>query len=331
MRVIAQFQVASELAPSRAGEEYSLRHPAGVFELKLKAGAHAASEVPWLLATISYDAPNLDAAYDIGVDHLMGALDMVALVTNARFEIRRVLHLADATPNLPQRDCRIFKQRDPSEVPLPRLSQPLFAAAELLVGMDLPTRVQEAVHWFRIALLSRSPEEKFKYFWFALEIVAEVLKNPARVPDACPQCRAPLFCRNCDTQPTHRPYPKQAVREIALRIMGDSNAAAFDGLERTRHGLLHGSSLAKVAEANGTDPAVLVEQMGGLAWLALREAVRDAVPQVAELTVLPPRGYSGGMLIGAAHVSTALPLLPDGTPDVAPLAGINMEIEIRVR
>jgi len=135
----------------------------------------------------------------------------------------------------------------------PALDEGYLDTAERILAMQAGPAHQAAMRWHRIAVQEGVLEQQFSYFWFALEIVAEVEKGPERVPSLCPRCRTALYCEQCQTHPVHRRYPGEAIQELVRRVQLDRPNEVFETLQRIRHTLMHGGRIADIADLPCSD------------------------------------------------------------------------------
>ena len=113
------------------------------------------------------------------------------------------------------------------------------------------------------------PDDQFVNFWFALEIVAEFQKSTDKVPDKCPKCQSPLYCKSCKTHPVHRPYARQAIRALLKAADKECDEATIERLVKTRNSLMHGSTLKEIEDSLPQPHEQIVDVLGRLLWKAL--------------------------------------------------------------
>jgi hypothetical protein len=105
-------------------------------------------------------------------------------------------------------------------------------------------------------------DDQFTYFWFVIEILAQVAKEPARVPDKCPHCRAPLYCPDCKSTPVHKPYAKQAIEQLFGKYAKRDGDSFYKLASDMRNQLLHGEEIAAIESSLGIDFAERVNKIG---------------------------------------------------------------------
>lgn len=199
-----------------------------------------------LAARLEFEAPSLDAARDIAEECLSRALNAACYVTGHAFSYNALKQIVDWTPGREMRDLRIYYEAPLRETAEPALNDEFARTIEHYIFTQVGQRQQTALRWFRLGLQSSNTEDQFTYFWFALEITAEVLKDAIKVPSACPHCKGPLYCTACDKIPVHRKYTGQAIRSLVERYTSDSEIDVFSVLQKIRHTLLHGDRVSSV-------------------------------------------------------------------------------------
>jgi hypothetical protein len=215
MQCIANYEIESELSVISDDIILKFQHPKGQIQARIKNIVRNDYSTPFLLSMqIIFQAPNLKEAQNIAEDKLAELLNMLAFATSAGVRRHRIKQIVDCTPSSGMRECLIWADSVGHEDPTPFLDASMVYSIEHLLQFDPPPAVRRALRWYRIGLNARLPEDQFQYFWFALEILAEYQKAPEKVTDKCPHCRSSLYCETCKTHPTHRPYPKQAIRAL---------------------------------------------------------------------------------------------------------------------
>jgi hypothetical protein len=318
MRCIADFEVLSDFCIADDTKKLKLRHPTGHYEVHIKNGPKPQPPaLPHLSVQVIFDSPDLSTAKGDSREHLFDALNMLAFVTNSRFEYHRLLKIIDWTPGITMREALIFTGFDPATDPEPMLNDALVDSAQKLLETESAPAMKRALRWFRLGLAGESPEETFQYFWFALEIVAEGQKSPAKVHDRCPKCQGNLYCESCKEYPTHRPYAKQAIRQLINEIIEEDADKIFGVLDKARNALMHGARLKDVEEALNVSSEHLVDILGRVAWRSLLRLLPPNVELMnTELAMAEPTSYVRRRMTYSAHIITVVPTGADGEPDI---------------
>lgn len=223
-----------------------------------------------LSARLEFEAPSLDEAREISEGYLAQALNAACYVTGHSFAYNSLKQIVDWTSGLTMRDIRLFHEVPMRETADAGLSEEFARSIEHHIFTQTGQRQQTALRWFRLGLQASSTEDQFTYFWFALEIAAESLKDTEKVPSSCPHCRGPLYCKSCDKTPVHRKYAGEAIRGLVDRLRTRDSDDVFPVLQRIRHTLMHGDRIASVID----DLPCTEEQAVNVLCHITREAMR---------------------------------------------------------
>jgi hypothetical protein len=267
-RYIVDFEVKSDLLLLADGSKLKWHHPEGSFEVHLSNAKLGDGELEQFLSVqVIVQADEIRAAEELATDRLLIFLDAMSFVTNTRFHRRRTIRVIDWSPGLAMREFLQFT-RAPSHQ-LFGLDESLLDTVSLVLPKIEHGPLRRAFRWFRHGTRESIPEEQFQYFWFAIELVAQVGKTAARVADECPHCHGPLYCNACDKTPTHRQYPKQAIRELVRKVIRDEPDAAIEYLEEVRNTLLHGDEVDEIVKKTGKPLTEAVDLAGRVAWASI--------------------------------------------------------------
>ncbi len=276
-RWLADYEVEAHLCIPDASKLTYL-HPKGLFEIQLKNLRTApGTDTPLLSAHVIFDADNAELAAAESKDLLKLFLDTLALVTNTRFGIHQLVRVVDWTPGLAERQCLQFKGFAGAHLPIPCLGSAFIDTVRALHETDISPRLRRALKWFAQGVGSVDFDDQFQCFWFVLELVAELKKDRSPVPDLCPKCRSALYCPACGTTPTHRPFPKQAIQQLVERLVPDNGLHVFSKFVAVRNQMLHAEEIRDVETALSVSISDVVDEVGRVAWRALRYAFQGAI------------------------------------------------------
>ena len=272
-----------------------------ISNLSVKPG----TDRPLLSVQVIRAAPDIEVAKETGTDKLKEYLHYLSFATNLPFRIHKLLRVVDWTVGLTQRDCHQFERFPGSDLPYPVLEQPIFDSLERLSSIPTTTAHRRALKWFSAGVSAGYTDDQFQYFWLVIELVAQFDKPTEKVHDACPKCKGNLFCQVCNDFPTHRPYPKQAIRHLLAKTMNAGAAEFFELASEIRNAIMHGEDVVAIEEARGIELASVVNTLGGVAWTALLNAFlqkpedRD---RVRELAFLQTNMYVGQVMTAKVHL-----------------------------
>jgi hypothetical protein len=168
------------------------------------------------------------------------------------------------------------------ERPYPAIDKPLIETIEFLLSGKISGRLRQALKWFSHGVSARYLDEQFQCFWFVLEILSQEVKPTEKVNDACPFCREPLYCQKCDINPTHKPYPKQAIEHLFSLIVKGDSGKAFEISNKFRNSLMHGESIESVEKQLSTKLPTQIDVLGKIAWYAILNILRNSLPATEE-------------------------------------------------
>lgn len=333
MQFVASFEVESDVSVVSDEMTLKIEDPNSAFRARIKNIVREDFSTPFLLTLhLFFDAPNLDEAKDSAMGRLAECLNMLAFITGAGVRWYRTKKIVDCTPTAGMRDCLLWSDVVDNEDPISFLDEEIAASIEHLLKTEQPPSVKRAMRWYRIGVHERAPDDQFQYFWFAFEILAEHEKPSEKVHDSCPKCRTPLYCRECDTHPVHRPYPKQAIRSLTEAIRGSAEALGvscdddtIDKLESTRNALMHGATLKEVEADPPDSKGGVVDTLGRLVFIALLHQFSSVMADGTKRFGFPST-YLHHMVHGVAHLQTIFPMGDDGELDPDGLPGTTMSV-----
>lgn len=314
MRCVANFEVASEASVVADDLVLTINDPGGTFKTRIKNIPRSEYAVPFLLSFhIYFEAQNLYEAEDVAESNLATCLNMLAFTTGCAFRKHRVRQIVDAGAALKGglRDMLIWGNRIEYDDPQPFLRDGIISSIEQLMRFDIAPAIRRALRWYRLGICDTAPDDQFTYFWFALEIVAEFQKSSTKIPSKCPHCQSSLYCEKCEKHPEHRPYPKQAIRELIFAVDAECDEETVRLLDKTRNSLMHGSTLREI-ESSLPDPhESVVDILGNILWKAiLRQFPAELLDGPLELGV--PSTFVHYTPNMAAHIQTVVPQDADG-------------------
>ena len=115
-----------------------------------------------------------------------------------------------------------------------------------------------------------------------VEILSQEVKPTEKVNDACPSCKEALYCPKCDTNPTHKPYPKQAIEHLFSLVVKGDDGKAFEISNKFRNSLMHGDSVEKIEKDLGIALSTQIDVLGKIAWYAILNILRNSLPATGE-------------------------------------------------
>lgn len=312
---LLDYEVEAHCCLVEGMDQIKCSHPSGDYTVYI-SNLHTERGVdrPLLSMQIVIQAADIKAAKDDGRRAMMQFIDMLSFVTNLKFEIHKLLRIIDWTPGKKERQSLVYQTFPGHDLPVPALSVGHAQSVELLEKAEIPDQLRRALRWFARGIRSRYPDDQFQYFWFVLELLAQLGKPTEKVNDLCSKCKSPLYCEKCADHPTHRPYPKQAILSLFKRIISDEPDAFFEKANKFRNCMMHGDDLKVVEAALGVEFNGVVDDLGKVAWHAIYRAISGA------FNGSPPQGPFAALVTNVyvhRYLSVAADLIVYGEADHA--------------
>ncbi|MGO7364610.1 hypothetical protein [Rhizobium leguminosarum] len=266
----------------------------------LNAPPDAQGHVPRLIAEVVGSADSLKSAL---IEHraiLAEKLNMLSLVTRARFRIDRPIRAIEWEPYTGERSMLVVHQQDARYPPGPTLNDHFLLAASTLARADIPPYVDKAATYFRYGILDDSPTDQFVKFWHALEIIAENDRPPGRIQILCHACRDELVCSHCEAKATRIPLPKDAIKRVLERIGVRPLGPVLARQLNARNTLMHGGSSAGVEAKCKCPIADIVNELGGIVQAAILNAIK--LKHAANLAIDVGSDLNNGIISGVMEM-----------------------------
>jgi hypothetical protein len=255
-------------------------HPTSTYTVFLRNIPESRNDLTYMSMQVVFDAPDLKEAKAIGQDIAKNFLDYLSLVSNLKVRLRRLFQIFNWEPSSDIRECLYFSPHsNHDDAPYEVLETKLLESIAFLQKQTLNPRLRRAMKWFANGIASRFPDDQFTFFWFVVELVAQLMKNPSPVPDRCPVCKGPLQCTTCGTTPLHRPYPKQAIEQLFAKYGPKDAGEFYRRASDARNMLMHGDEIAPRRPINENLPARLSARLLDTAVASIaRLSAGDACP-----------------------------------------------------
>ena len=271
-RVMTNWEVESDIILPTDTPFIRHDHPENKYSVFLRPSHVAGATRSMLTLQIIFDAPDLNEAKELSEGLAKDFLDYLTFTSNMRARLGKLLHVFDweVAPPDPKMRQAIYCHTSPgSDAPLEALEALLLDTIKILQRQPTNPRLRRALKWFANGVASGYQDDQFVFFWFVIEIIAQIIKDVSQIPDRCPQCHAPLYCPACNATHLHRPYPKQAVEQVFRRFVKSGSEDFFKKAIRARNMLLHGDEVHTIESELGIEFNILVNSMGHLAWAAI--------------------------------------------------------------
>ncbi len=328
METAASFRIRSECSVVEDGRVLRIDHPHGDYRARIRNIPRTEYTVPFLLSLhIYFDAPSLDDAKDVAIEHLADCLNMLAFTTGTSIKLHATKSIVDVEGGAANAMTTVHLWGDTIEYedPQPFFDENITTAIERLLKVELPPAVRRAMRWYRLGIVETVPDDQFMYFWFALEIVAEFQKSSEKVPDRCPKCDTPLYCESCQTHPVHRAYAKQAIRTLLKTVDKNCDDSTISLLEKARNSLMHGRTLKEIEVSLPEPHEAIVDVLGHLVWRSLLWQFPHEMFD-GSITLGSPSTYIRRTMTPVAILETMVSTRSDGELDLD-FKGFTVNIE----
>jgi hypothetical protein len=269
-RFLGNWEVESDIILPEGAAFLRYDHPASSYTVFLRNILGTRNDLTCLSMQFIFDAPSLKEAKSVGEPLAKEFLDYLSLVSNLKLRLRGLLHIFNWEPGSGEREAIYFSRSEAyDDAPYEALQRELLDSVALLQAHAADPRLRRAMKWFASGVASRSPDDQFTFFWLVIELIAQLIKEPSRIPDKCPHCRGPLYCPACNATPLHRPYPKQAIEQLFLKYCPTGPDLFYRRAIEARNMLMHGDEVRAIEAALQIEFPDLVDHMGELAWTSI--------------------------------------------------------------
>ncbi len=287
MRLMADYLLDSDLCLPDGDPPMVIQGPEGRFALTLSNTAKEPQEAKGVLAArLVFEAESLHGSRVVADEYIHQSLNALSYATGHPFTYNSLRQIVDWTPGVEMRELLRFLETPMRDLAEPWLEGEFGQTVEHFLVVQAGARQQTALRWFRLGLATDNLEDQFSYFWFALEIAAEALKDKEKVPSACPHCRSPLYCEPCGKHPLHKKYPGQAIQALVERHVEGDGAEIFSTLQRIRHTLMHGDRISSVIDSLPCTQDEALNSLCHITQTALEEMFSVPAPQPARRLVM---------------------------------------------
>lgn len=262
-----------------------------------------------LKAYIEYNAPSIKEAHKAALDNLTHALNALVYSTNHKFSFERIHQIFDWTPGLVEREGMMFIDKNPREIAIPELSSDFIDTANWIASIRSGSKEETAaMRWYRLGIADNNLEDQFTYFWFALEIIAESLKEPTKISSKCPKCRHDLYCEQCKEAPLHKPYRGEAIKQLIESLNLGNSEEDFKTLQLIRHTLLHGKQIFSIEDQIPLSASQAVDKLAFIVWNAINKTFNKPNPAPADRDFVfgDPDSVVRNKMTAAVHLRTVL-------------------------
>jgi len=322
MQFVANYEVLSDISIFK--DDYWFNLKAHSYSARIRNIPREDYSSPFLLALeIKFNADDLDASVKTADELMVSCLDILAFTTGARILKQGIKQIVSECQVKGMNDCLFWTDDINHKDPQPIINSQLISTLNTLLSSSIPSPVRKALHWFRMGLYSKTPDDQFQYFWFALEIIATSEKSKEKVNDLCPQCRGNLFCQQCNKHPTHKPYVKDKIFSLMKLANNSLSDETIKMLGDVRNWLMHGSELSDFMSVE--EPLKQVDLLGRTAFAVMLMKIPFENEDI-DLVFGHPNTYLHQKVSMRANIQTPVPKGTDGELDLS-FKGLQISIE----
>ncbi len=324
-RWLTKFEVQAHAGLKEGVNELSFKHPSGKYEIFLQNyKMEIGTKYPLLFAYVIHnEAEDIKIAMDIAASYLWDFIDILGFSTGLLIQMHREVAIYDWTSGNNERNGRVFSDIENPNFPSLFIDVEHKKTVETLFQSTNNEFLRRAFRWYRMAVSSKEPDSQFHWFWFVIEIIAQMSLIKEKVADQCPKCHEPLYCNKCNEIPTHRPYPNQEIKKLFFTYVQDKPESAFNAATAMRHALSHGGSSRDVEKEYNVSINDLVDFVGNVAWSSLFDALKPFISSPDEIKNLELKRplsfihFNLGLFVGFSMHSTVQEIFSvDSFPNV---------------
>ena len=326
MKTVGKFEVLSNTSVVEDDRWLDFEHPDGGYRARVRNITRVDFFTPFRLEVhVYFEAESLDRITEAAEDKLARFLNVLALATEGQFKRHRRKVVVQIGAHGYMSDYIFSTDAMENEDPEPLLHARVAKLVHRIGQAGVGVKTHRALRWLRLGINSRVGDDQFQSFWFAMELLAGSKKSNEKIHDACPQCNQPLFCEQCQANPIHRPYPKQAIKALIQAAMPAYDDKQIEVLAGARNALAHGTTLR---EYEATHPAPegdphLVDKL----YAVVRNALLLEFPEDVQGTLHSERDSTSVVSMTAtmvAHIQTVVPQDENGDLDLS-FPGLTIE------
>lgn len=233
------------------------------------AAPDIAGNVAGLVCSVIGDAPDIENVHQLLRDELAEFLDLLAFVTQSRFEITKVDRVFDWEAGQGSRRMKLFETFPGLYPPDRDLTDEYLATVTSIEQGTIDGFVRVALKYFRLGFMEASAGDQFLRYWLALEIIAENRKVREKAPIKCTACGGAIKCAHCGDEPQRRPMATDAIREIIKQITGKSSVVIIKRQFAARNGITHGRDVAAIERESGQPLDQILNELVRIVWHAI--------------------------------------------------------------
>jgi hypothetical protein len=312
MKCLADYDVEVDICLEDSKTFFSVPNQVSKYEFYIKNKVQKGNETNNILSIkIVFDVDAMENAADLSREILADIINSLAFVTNGKFSPYRLTKVIDWTPGLTSRRLIFYTEPAPDAAAIAAINDEILTFAQELIQLDLDSPIKSAMRWFRLGVAAEVLEEQFQYFWFALEILAQIDKSSDPVNDQCSKCKGALFCAACNEHPKHKPFNSQLIAKLVGEMSGDNTGEVYKVFGLIRNTLMHGRQLHEIESKLPCETYKVVDKLAQAVWTALHSKLNKVWP-INGRPFLLPSTYVKHLIMAATNMTITLPDGPNG-------------------
>lgn len=270
----ADFEVQTSAVLPDGSPPMVLRSYGGEFEIILSNAARdIEGHAPFLNVAVIGPCESLDIASTALRAILVAHLDVLTFVTHSRLQIIQCRRVLEWVAFQKSRMIKVMAKFEADYPPSPDLAAEFVNTANAIIEARPADFVRRALHYFRMGVLGRQPEDQFQQFWLVIETIAENRKDRTEIRLQCRKCAGTLRCEACDSAASRRPMAIEAIREIIKTLKPEGGVEQFDRLNAVRNQIIHARPIGSIERDLGCPLGDVVNEAAKIAWCAIEMAM----------------------------------------------------------
>ena len=294
-------------------KEATLTSAFGADEVHFSNVDYNGDGVYFLDLKIVFRAGDIEDAHSVADETAETVAYALSFVSGAGVRVDHPVYLIDWEPGLKTRDQYTYAKHAVND-PLDALNDDMLRTLAAVSAKEVNSPTKAAMRWYGRAARATVLEDRYLYYFFAIEVLAAAEQFADKVVPKCPRCKQDLICANPDCgHPEHRPFPAEKIG-LLLQALGMHEKLAHAAVQ-LRHKISHGTERDQiVAEMKELTPDFELEQavahIGNYATKGLHRAFdfREDQPLLTFYFLETPENIN---ISGRAHIQVGLKGDPD--------------------
>jgi hypothetical protein len=184
-RIMANWEADADITIPDATPFIRYEHPQGAYIVFLRKAPPEDNNPLKLSLQVICDAASLSEAEEITEAHAKEFLDYLSYASNLRTRLGRPQQIFDWEPISREhgmRDALYYHTSPADKPPFAAIEPHLLETIALLQRTDVDARLRRALKWFSSGIGAQYQDDQFTFFWFVIELVAQIAKDVSPVP-----------------------------------------------------------------------------------------------------------------------------------------------------